>query len=483
MTWLALLSSGISLTLILVNVQPLWIQYVGFCVALSLFIMVLARSFSLKGVVGTWFKKRGLILAALFFIVVISILARRYETVIDFSRYQAYSLRDQTVAWLKKIKEPIRILVFLSSDDKTVGLARWLQKQFNEHTPHIKIEIKNINKDIQLARRYGVEHVQETVLVSKDQWTKVGDFKEQTLVPGIMRLLAKTSMAVCFLTGHGEPDVNDMSEKGLSVLNEFLTNLGYRVRAVALDESDATELERSCGVLMVIGPRTAFLPVEGERLDAIIKRGSLPVFFALDLPVPDTVKEILEKEGLRLRSQLVMNRKNPLKRMPATDIVLYSQPTVITGDLHGRFYLPEVQALEIADAKETNKSIVWHPFLVTPPVFDFYLMGRKEVSGPYVLGVYGLNDNEPKSVVIGTARAFLGRQVMFGANKNLVLAVIRWLLKEERMAWIEAPLHDEPVMEISSAQEFWIKNTAMYGLPGLAFVVSFFYWFGRRVKG
>mgnify|MGYP003967707469 CR=1 FL=1 len=113
---------------------------------------------------------------------IVNIFARYNDKVFDVSWYQLYSLRPQSVDWLKKIEEPIEILIFLRSSDKTFAYAEWFQEETTKLTPNLKVKIQNINKDISLARRYNVTKTGEAVLVSGDQWIKVNNFKDLDLL-------------------------------------------------------------------------------------------------------------------------------------------------------------------------------------------------------------------------------------------------------------------------------------------------------------
>ena len=85
MIWLALLFASVSLVLIILNVEPMWIQYIGFGISLCLFAMILLNNLFQTNKLKAWFKNKGSILTIIFFFGVANVVARYYENVFDFS--------------------------------------------------------------------------------------------------------------------------------------------------------------------------------------------------------------------------------------------------------------------------------------------------------------------------------------------------------------------------------------------------------------
>lgn len=483
MIWCVLISGGMALGLIFFNVQPAWVQYLGLGVSLSLFVTYLLQDAMGKSAgAGAWMRKKGIFWLVLVLVAIASFLSRRYEVAYDFTQYKSYSLRQQTIDWLNQLKSPVRILIFLTSDDKTIPYAEWLQEQCNKYTPFIKVEIKSINKEIVLARQYEVRKAGQTILVSQDNWVKVETFKEMELVPGLMRLLARTSSSLCFLSGHGEPDIRDESEKGLNSLRTFLEDVGYSLRTLSLDQTDPEAVKKACGVLLVISPRTAFLPVEESRLAQIMKDSTLPIFFALDAPTPQTLARLIKAENVGLTERFVMNRDNLAEKTPLTDIILFprSQVSAIVREFKGKIYLPEVQAIDLPE-NDPHQGLQWASFLQTPPSDKFALVGKEDQPGPFVVAASAVDkDGGPLRIIVGSGRGFHVRQLAYGENKHIILALINWLLKEDRMAWVDERQKEEVYLTLTPGESHGIRLVAVYGVPGLTFLLCFGFWLKRR---
>lgn len=483
MMLLALFCGGLSLLLIVFNVHPVWMQYVAFAGSLGLFLTLLLRGNKATSDKNTnsWLEKRGFIIVTFTLLAVLSFLARRYETVFDLSKYKNYSLRDQTIHWLTELTVPVNIMVFLKYDDKTYSSIEWMQAQINKKTRNIRIEIKSINKEILLAQKYGVRRSGEAVLTTGDHWVKVNGLKEEDLVDGLSQLLSQNKTTFCFTTGHGEPDI-DAPEQGLASLRSFLENVGYRLKTISLDQGSIEDIKRNCSLISIVSPHTNFLPIEAVKLEQLMTESTIPFFLALDPPVSEILISTLKKEGLLLTSQLIVDEDNLAQKSPLTDIILYPSARILnTADqLKGKIYLPEVQALDVYSTSQPEP-LKWGHFLITPASDKFHLIDDKNKIGPLNAAVYAVNgQGKPKRIVIGTGRWLLSQQLGFGANQQLLLEMVSWLMETKKNAWINQRLNDEVYLAITPDELFWLKMINIYGVPGFVLLTTFFFWIRRQ---
>jgi hypothetical protein len=482
MIWGTLAIVLISLGLIIADVRPLWIQLVAFAVSLSLFIMALFRELPHPAKMNRWFKKRIFLILSITFLLVINLLARQYESIHDVSESKIYSLRPKTIEWLNKISDPVRIMIFLRSDDKTAHYADWLQKQVDQHTDKISVEVRNINKDVVLAQRYEVKSTGETVLIAGDHWIKVGNFKEDILVQGLIRLLSKSDSMLCFLTGHGEADLEDGRAEGLSELKKALNDLGYQTKTVTLINDSPDELLEQCSLLILISPRTNFL----EQEEVVIKElfnSSLPFLLALDPPTPLSIRTVLHEEGIDLSQAMVINKENFKKKFPVTDIVLplyLSHP--ILKNIRQKVYLPHVQSLHIQSGSSVQRKIMWDPLIQTPANGPYHLLeDRDGVSSSFDLAIHGTGQEKtPLRVIFGSGKGFQSANLQFGANKTILINSIRWLLQETEIEWVVDLATNEALMEISSTELIIIKGLCFFGFPTIALFICLLLWFRRQ---
>lgn len=464
------IAGAVSLGLILLDIQPVWIQVLGFGIAAILFLMALFQELPKPEILRRSFGKHALVLTLLPFLIIATWIARKYETVIDVSRAKQYSLRSETQEWLKKIKEPVRILIFLRSDDKTIPYAEWLDKQMKTVTPLVTMEIKNINRDVSLAQRYGVKLTGEAVLLSGENWLKVGSFKENALLRGLIRLLSRTASSICVLSGHGELDIEDTGPDGLAGVKKFLVEFGYDLQTVSLIQTDPDTLRQTCAALLIASPKLSLAAEEETRLKDLLAR-PLPIFFALDTPLSPSFGTILKEEGLSLSSSWVVNPENVAKKFPVTAI--WASPTNQTPfsrTLTQPLYFPDVSAIHLKDPAPLQ----WVSAVMLPPGGPFRLMGKEANTGPFALAVYGNRGPEKKTgrIVVGSAKWLKERYFTIGDNQNFLLNGLRFLMGEDEEIHALPSLEDEERrLIITDDEKTWIKNASFYLFPATAFAI------------
>lgn len=475
MTWLATIAAVAAVAVILLDVEPLWIQMVVFAIALAFFLMALLKQLPAPQVMKDWLSRRAKFIIFVLVLAAVNLVARHYEHVFDFSKSKLYALQPKTIEQLQVLGSPVRILIFLRTDDKTVAYAEWLQQQMNRYTQHVDVEIKNINRDILLARQYDVTNTGEAVLLSGNHWVKVGNFQEHVLIPGLIRLVSKSASNLCFVAGHGEPDLADPGPTGLGAMKTFLGDLGYRLQTVSLLESDAATLRQQCHALFLFSPRTALLDTEVKRLQEL-KEAKLPFLVAIDPPTASGVLGTLKEWGIKISDEVLVDEENLRHRVPITDIIIpHYFPHRLTQALSNKLYFPQTRTID-ANGPET-----WTSVLQTPASAQYHLLEDK--GGQAIAHTVGLASAEAapnRQLVLGSGRGFLGQHLPYGDNQQFLLNAVHWLLDEKEVAWTTFRETAERYMEFTPAELGVVRSMAFYGLPGLIFFLCSVAWLRRR---
>lgn len=473
MIWLTLISIVASMAVIWTNVQPVWIQLIVFAISAALFLTTLTREIPKPEKLQKWFQRKSFLILSLFILSAINIVAKKYDHVFDLSKSKIYALRPETLEWIKKIEDPTEILIFLRRDDKTVAYAEWLQEQINQTSDKVKIVIKNINQEVSLSQKYDVKQTGEVVLVSGTQWVKIPSFQEKDLIQGVSRLVSKTSSSICFLTGHGEADLEDDTGEGLGTLKNFLSGTGYRLMSISLTTHSLEQIQKQCGLLTIINPKVNFLPQEIDTFKQLMT-SPLPILITLENTFSTNIREELQNVGLTISSDPLINVKNLSLRKPLTDLLITQLNTnPLFENLSAGLYLPQSRALFIHEEKNP---LAWSPFLTTPSTAEeIQLLEQKNEKPPFVLGVLSKNDK----VVMGTGRSFLTSSIGYAENQKLFFNLAKMLLKEPMVNLSKSFEESEKQLILSSTEVFWVKNFCFYILPIFFTAICFLVWIKR----
>lgn len=474
MIWITLLSIVVSLLVIWKNIQPVWIQLLAFTLSASLFMTSVFRDFS-HHAWKSWFQKRSLLILLLLSLATINFLARKYDPVLDLSKNKAYTLRPETIGWIKKIKDPTEMLVFLRRDDKTSAYASWLQEQINQTGQPLQIRVKNINQEVALTQKYDVKQTGEVILVSGSQWIKIPSFREKDLIQGISRLVSKTSSSLCFLSGHGEADLEDLSPEGLSQLKDFLTGLGYRLLTISFETHTLETIQLQCGLVAVINPKVNFLADEISLFKNLLK-SPIPLLLTVENTFSPNIKPQLAEEGIEITPETLINQDNLKNKKPLTDILLNSFGTdMVFENLNAGLYFPQSKTLLVKKTKSSK--FQWDTFLTTSPAqTGFQLLEKPDQSGPFILGV---RDPQQSKIILSVGRSFLSGSVGYADNEKFFFNLIKSLLQEPLVQLADTFEKSEKNLALSPKEIFWVKNMCFYILPGALTVLCLIIWWRR----
>ncbi|MFH1653689.1 MAG: Gldg family protein [Pseudomonadota bacterium] len=480
MIWLGSIGILACLAVILLRIEPQWVQYLAFAVSISLFSLILIKEIKLPGNFKNWIKTKTLLLTLIPFFLITNLIIRKYEPVWDVSEYKNYSFRQESIDWISKVNEPVEIMIFLKTDDKTSTYALWLQDQLDKHTSFVNVKTLNINRDVSLANRYGITSPNQAVLISGINWVKVDSFKEDAIISGMIKLLSKQDVTICFLSGDGEPDVDDDSPSGLSVVKSTLTDMGYKTSIVAL--KDKTNIMSSCSLLIIINPKTSLLPSEAKNFNELLN-SETPILFAAGQLVSPEMKTLLKSAGITLSEEIVIEPNNVEDKTSVTDIVLERfENHPVNDNLSGRLYMPDVQQILTGTSNKFQLSkLLTTPFSKEYALLDEQNRSKEDTSQSFILAVTTQTaEKEPAMVIFGSAGAFLNKNLNFGVNKGIFINAIRWLIKENQVSLIAPREYSERLIRLDESESEWIKRLLVYALPGFLLIVCGLIFIGHR---
>lgn len=467
MSWLGLALVAVAAYLIYAD-YPLGLRLAAIAAAAAVLLTGLFRDLPKPEKLRRWSTRNLLLLCFAVFFIALNIVTRVYEKVWDFSKTRIYSLRQESVDWIAKIPGKVEIGIFLRSDDKTSKYVDWLRESAARLGDRLSIRVHNINRDVGLVSQYGVAKAGEAVISAGERWVKVPSFTETDIVQGLVRLFSRQGTAVCFVVGHGEPDITSALPGGLADAATHLKGIGYGTRSVSLSTARPEDLESGCAMLAIVGPKSEFFPNELETLRAVLSK--IPLLVAVGADAPPGVTTVLTELGITLGGRTLVNPDNLDRKVPVTDITV----DAVSQNLSGLLYFPQVQAIGIS-----NTGAAWQPIITTLATQRILEEGT-ESSGPYTLAAAEQAEGQPRRIVTGSARSFINSSWRFGKNGELALMWTRWLIADDTLQLPTAALVNEPLMDLSDQQMQRIKNSVFYGVPGLAFGLCFLVWWRHQ---
>src|ERR1041385_2968235 len=171
----------------------------------------------------------------------INFLANRYDKSYDSTSNKQFSLSDQTINVVKKLRNDVKIYYF---DEQTrFPQARDLLDRYSSLSPKVHVEFIDPVKKPQVAKAAGFRRDANILVENGTKKEEAKSLTEEEVTGALIRSTKTGERNVCFLNVAGEHSVDDTAARGYSYLKQLLERDNYKVRAVDLrpKAADATK--------------------------------------------------------------------------------------------------------------------------------------------------------------------------------------------------------------------------------------------------
>lgn len=431
-------------------------------------------------------------------IVVVNILANRYNKSIDTTANKRYSLSPQTAKIVKGLKQNATITYFNQSSRFAEG--KDLLDEYKNLSPRVQVDYVDMDKDPELAREDGIRDYGTAVVQIGDKKDTAKSMTEEGITGSFIRDLKGNTRTVCFVTGSGEHQISDSERDGLSQFSDLLAKEQYQAKSIDLLQK--ADVPDDCTTLVVAGPTRNYLQPEVDAIETYVEGGGRALFL-LDPPLQmgqsaiagnDALTNLLEGWGVTLDKDLVLDF-NPIGQVvglgPQVALVTQYDSQSIVSELKGTAVgLPITRSLEI---KDTGKTTVQKMFdssdnslatsdLNSPSV---NLRDPKNKKGPFTLAAAGNYDtgkqnSQGRFVVVGSSSWVANRFIGFNGNSDLALNSVNWLSSDEDLISIHPKAPDDRRITMTRAQLNRVRLSSQFGFPLVAIIIGVGIWWKRR---
>src|ERR1700677_5408633 len=172
------------------------------------------------------------LLVVLAILVVVNILANRYNKSFDTTSNKRYSLSEQTQKIVKGLKQNATITYFNQSTRFQEG--KDLLDEYANLSPKLHIAYVDPDKNPQLARAAGIREFGTALVQIGDKKETAKSLTEEGITGAFIRDLKGTTRTVCFVTGSGEHSIDDTERDGLSQFKDLIAKDEYQSKAIDL---------------------------------------------------------------------------------------------------------------------------------------------------------------------------------------------------------------------------------------------------------
>jgi gliding motility-associatede transport system auxiliary component len=327
---------------------------------------------------------------------------------------------------------------------------------------------------------------------------------ENQLTNAIIQV-ARDKRIVYFLIGHGEYDVSNEGDNGLSTLKRMLIANNVEVKTVMLGIEG--KIPEDCDVLIVAGPRNPLIEEEEEIINRYLENGG-DAFFLIEnilITTPDkpltedekrknpSLNNILKHWGIKIADDIVVDLSNHIGQdvgCPATRS--YPSHKAIVKNLDYTFY---IRPRSISVLENRRKSIKVAPVVLTAS--DESSWGETDrtlvvkfdegvdVPGPVPIAAViwePKEENEPSDTLIAvfTDIDFLSNVFIEKySNAQMGLNVISWLSELEYKIFIDPKEIKVERLDLTSKQKRMVV-VILFAIPLLIGIGGIMAWLKQK---
>ncbi len=428
----------------------------------------------------------------------------------DLTKGQRYSLSDQTRKILGSLQGDVKILYFQRAANLGTGADHL--KLYADASPRIKTEVVDPVANPARARDYDISAVPTLVVERESRREKISNDSEQEITNALIKITRESKKTVCFVSGEGERDIDDVAEAGFSGAKSALGKSQYETKKFVLLQEG--KIPADCTVLVVAGPQKDPLPPAIDAIRSHVKVGGK----ALILIEPElkesfpNLQALLKEWNLETSKDVVLDvslQSQLSGTGPLTPLAAKYPYHEITRDFRFATAFHTARSLKAGSAAgsgvhaqnlvETSEaSWAESDLSLKEPV---ELSDSKDQKGPVSLGAVATieiasaspapspsptpeaaPEKKPEGRVVAygdsdwASNAFLG----FPGNQDLFVNSVAWLAQDVDLISIRAKEPDDQRLFLTREQQQNVFILSLVFLPGAFVVLGILAWWRRR---
>ena len=418
---------------------------------------------------------------------VVNIVGYRHHKRIDLTTEQLYSLSDQTRKIVSSLSQDVQVIKF---DDKEDQLLKDRMQEYRDLSKRITYERIDPQDRVDVAKKHGISHMGETVVVSGTRTERLEETGEQPLTNAILKVTRDKLKKICFVEGHGEKPLTPAEKdqgQNYSALDRALKGENYETASINLVTSK--QVPSDCDVLVLAGPKQGLLPEETAMIGKYLEGGGKAMLL-LDPDTNPNLGDVLAGWGIQLDDDLILDQSAVgIQLGRAVPIARAAGSHPITKDFGRSMMLfplarsvstrPGGEATTTELLKTSDESFAKADYKDGKPDF----IAGKDKRGPITIAAAAtklVGDKESRLLVIGDSDFAANAYVENVRNGDLFMNSVNWLAQDEELISIRAKSPTDRKITMTGIQTNILAWLTIVFMPGAVVVSGVYIWWKRR---
>ena len=448
---------------------------------------------------------------AIFLVILANVALFRHDAHLDLTREKAFTPSADASSVIRGLSEPVDVAYFFQKQNPGAVALGTMLRQLERENANLRVRLIDADQNPALASSLGVRTYNSAVLRSGDHRIEVVTTDDRELALGLLRLLRKRELVICFASGNGEYDIDNfefhthfegthshshdasgfavvqMEQHGLGRLRRAIEKLGLAARKISF--ATGQPIPDDCSAVVEANPRTPYSPAESEVLRRYLQRGgSAMLLIEPDYELDQSLAALLASAGVKVANGVIVDPKEHYFTDEQMIAVSNYGAHPITRGLALSFFpgARPLETIQTAGIKLTTLAASSRDAYI---IADRLGNNATAASGPrasrimMVAAEGALNEEATapfRMVVAGDADFVSNSFFPYLANSDVVLSALAWLTREERAPAVKPPIEVLPTVTLTGEQMRGIFIVTVLLMPGLIAFAGATMWWLRR---
>lgn len=443
------------------------------------------------------------VLASVFFLGILgalNYLSTRYHHRFDLTAENVFSLSPQSKSVVEGLDKDLKLQAFVEGGVNPE--LHDLLESYQYASPKVSVDMIDPDRRPELAEQYNITAYNTVRLQYGDNFSSVTQPSEESITNAIIKVTRATRQTLCFIEGHGEPDIEDQeSAHGLSQMKAALSSENYEVKKILL--ASLEKVPEECAAVVIAGPERPFLEHELSALKEYLDGGGRALFLLAPQRSPE-LREFLEPWGVKVGEDVVVDQVVRLFQGPALGLAplvdTYDTQHEITRELKGRTIFPMTRSvasdatgkpgLKVTEIVRTSPSSWAETDLTGLFERQVATLDATDTRGPVSIGVaveadlkeMGVADEGDARLAVFGSIEFAENQHFEGTffNRDLLLNTVGWLVGQTDLLSIRPRTMRASRVNFSQEEGTVIFYLSVLVLPELLLLAGLTVWWRRE---
>jgi ABC-type uncharacterized transport system involved in gliding motility auxiliary subunit len=413
----------------------------------------------------------------------------------DITENQQNTLSPESIAMLKALPQNVSARAYYSTRTDPTQ-ARKLLENFKQYgSGKFTYEFIDPESNPVAAQQDGVDRDATIALHMGDRKELVNLADEEGLDIAVIRLINPEKRVVYFLTGHGEPDIEQAADTSYSSIKTALENKNYTVKSLNLGNAKVPDDAKT---IVIPGPQTPLSTDEAKSLQAYLEKGGGVI--VMEDPraltkfgdTPDPLADLLKAWGITQQNDVLYDPNATPPLLVYADPLNYGQHA-ITAKMRGinsRFFTAQSLVLEapqgvtLTPLAQTYSEAWGETDLASIENNQVSFDQTKDILGPLTLAAAAENtNNQGRLVVFGDSEFATNALYKLGYG-DILLNAVDWTTQQEKL--ISLTPKNNTARSYSPPGSAGLVSMILVSvclIPILIFIGGVTTWYSRRKRG